>query len=681
MRLSFLVLLAAALPAQGMPLVVDRPVADGPVWVLAAGYKARLDPSGIRLRPDLAGAPAAECAVASLVVDGVVQDVAAGPLVWQDQDGVIAVRRSGAVREHFEFLPQGVRWWLQPTGALPRGELRLRLRGPAALLSDGLAAQVSDGGGRLGAAVGWAAVDAFELVLGGDLLQRATGPLRIVVELTGPAPAPRRTADPAPDLAYDQGLGLWLQVWQRTFAGDDIDVLARWLDAELRPLDQVLAIDVSDESWRRPRVAGHVLTGSFLCVAEAVSSGPPRIAARRVDGRTGARGAPFDVSAAWPGAATRPVLGGSPSFEPTARFTVLWQHEPPGGPIRVVLRQVDGLGSLLPGPVFLSPTGEVALEPAISRSCGVGDAADQRWFVVWRRPDAAGGTLLGCQLAWDGAVAQGPAPLAVGGFDPGSVAVGSATRNEGQGRRGLLAWTAGGGVWLGALQPDGSLTGRTDLRGVVGAAAAPAVDGDGCRFAVVVVRAAAGARSEVEAVTVAMLDDGTRLRIDDRRQLPAGGVAVAGSPAIAAEHSSAGTHGWRYGVAAPGGGDWSRCAVSAYDGRSPGPLFAFRPTACGPLAEFEASGVPAPGGALWFAFPTSAPSGYLVGLPADQPLGFCPCRLGVTAFVVVTNPYVTHIPCTTHLVGATFAAQGFHFAGSSCLQAIDLTATLDLTLR
>jgi len=108
------------------------------------------------------------------------------------------------------------------------------------------------------------------------------------------------------------------------------------------------------------------------------------------------------------------------------------------------------------------------------------------------------------------------------------------------------------------------------------------------------------------------------------------------------------------------------------------------PTQCGPLG-ISAAGVPALGNIVSFTLATSWWqwfSGFVFGFPTLTGLGVCACNLGVTSVANVGGPvHSWAIPRNPALVGVTLSIQGFATNGNACLNSLDLSDTIDFTIR
>ena len=89
------------------------------------------------------------------------------------------------------------------------------------------------------------------------------------------------------------------------------------------------------------------------------------------------------------------------------------------------------------------------------------------------------------------------------------------------------------------------------------------------------------------------------------------------------------------------------------------------------------------GQTISFTVNTALPSGTVFGTQGYLPLNSlgCNCFLGVANGVVVGNPLSIPIPANPTLVGSVWSVQGYGFSGANCLGFLDLSDTVDFTIR
>jgi hypothetical protein len=119
-------------------------------------------------------------------------------------------------------------------------------------------------------------------------------------------------------------------------------------------------------------------------------------------------------------------------------------------------------------------------------------------------------------------------------------------------------------------------------------------------------------------------------------------------------------------------------AFHGHNGGSAG--FSTRFTQCG-ATTIAASGSSVIGQSISLSATGPGYTGIMFGFPGSAPLGTCACLLGVDGGVTMPSSAVWGVPNNPAYVGLTLSVQAFSFGGSSCFGAIDLSNTLDFTIR
>lgn len=509
-----------------------------------------------------------------------------------------------------------------------------------------------------------------------------------------------------PDIAWDETGQVWAVVYGRVFAAGDWDCYVQRVSLG-NPMTLVgtpTVIDASSTSWQRPRIANLGVYDVFLVVAQTrLGTGTWKI-----QGRVMANSGPT-VSAQVTIASSfvdeiRPDVGGDPGSPPTY-FTVAWEHSYSATDHDIYARQVEPTGALRgSSPIYVQTNTLNQSWPSISKSCGGGSFASQRFAIVYSQGTPGSSMdVYGSMLTWDGqfvpvnGVNTFPIDTS-GGYDV-FPAVSTPTLPGSNGRRQLLA------VY------QRNFTNATDIvatcfdhTGVVRASAnvtlleqsafrvpwpqqRPSVDSDGLRFVV--------GYDEVWNNNTTINDLDTRATV----------VALSGSSLIAEEagttlgfssnrefnlqiasrYSGSGLYSRHFNTAndrdgVSGGG----FAIDAYSfDATPQGAFTTRPTACGTVTMGH-SGTAIPGGFVTFTHSASSPlSGFVLGAPTSSPIGGCACTLGVDGYLVLGASTGVSIPNDPALVGAGFAAQAFvyDFQSGVCLGAIQVSTTTDVLVQ
>ncbi|HLU40720.1 MAG TPA: hypothetical protein VK081_15150, partial [Planctomycetota bacterium] len=506
----------------------------------------------------------------------------------------------------------------------------------------------------------------------------------------------------APSLAWCGQAQTWFAVWQRHYSATDLDVFAQRLDHTMTPVGTRTSIDMTLDSWERPKVASTHTPPRFLTVAQVVpagNAGPSWIGGRLFRTDTGS----FDpvlvidregVAGHHPGNKTTPDVGGDTNGLSPSHFTVVFCREAGPDNRDVLLRQVTADGALrTASALVLDDTRADEHSPAISHGNGWWVNDRQRWAVVWIRravhhgvPD---GDVRAAIITTDGQ----PDPLAGGApftldetaADDDAPSVSSLM--EGDRVKFLFLCTVtrkvGGGdrdVFGILFDGHGAVRSTQNLSQIDGSPAGivqgdASVDTDGARFVVTYTEHVGHTRSFLSLLAWQPHDDQLLLQ-QGRVQLASGYQRDA---RVCARSSSGAGHP-HYGVAytvLPGSGN-RHVALALFDGVLPGG-FSIRPTGCAGLEVTPAS-TPAIGHSIAFNLNRGGVVGMLLGLPAHVPLPCASCALGVADPLLLPGTTLP-IPPFPNLVGAVVAVQCFHVGTGTCFGNLALSNTVDVTIQ
>ena len=330
--------------------------------------------------------------------------------------------------------------------------------------------------------------------------------------------------------------------------------------------------------------------------------------------------------------------------------------------------------------------------PRISRTNGRGPTNLQDWLIVFRSDLGGIGYTGGAFVTWDGlrrfTNGSSTFPIAIGGPAGYPHLAVSAPTDQAQGSnylvvdlnldplhsfneclRASLVDRSGAIVALNSSLTDSTI-----------ADVDPSVDTDGSRFAI----------SFVEASQPPMLQVGTYDLVG--QQIVQHELVPLGAPGMNAHNGGlVSMHG------AGGGPSLDRdYALAWIDGVSLGPNLythhyrgmaglgiGIRQTGCGPLG-LAYSGVGAIGTSISFQQNGGTGiGGWAFGSPISAPLPQCPgCTLGSSADILLLGNVVAfNIPFNTSLVGITISMQGFDYGVGTCLGALWLGDTADLSIH
>lgn len=712
--------LTGGAPMLALPATVlfDRPY-PGELWALGSTWKASFSPQGITYIPYLgADAPRnfpIEMTLRSATVGGAVlpfQDgtpVTVGDQVRLDRGSFVEVYDLGleAVEQSFVFRELPVRGTLTVeigvaselvATAIPDG---LRFSGVAGHVDYTKAVAIDARGRRLPLAIEWLG-DAVRIAIPASFVEQAELPLVLdpILNTGGPL-APSASAQRNPDVATLQSPDRILVTWQRTWSLGDEDCFTAVYDTAWNLLSPVQGVDFTVENWIRPRAASTSRDSNWLIVAQVnygsnywvtgrtVSSGyalSPKIDIERA-GVVGLAGNTFS-----PDVGGDPFTGGGSIF-----YCVVFEKEVTAGNTDIYFKLVRPDGTLPNAlPTVLANTSTNESAPSISKS-----NRTYQWMVVWQRQWPSSPfdqDVHGALISWSGSI-QVPSFLIAGSiYEEFMPSVSSQASIANLGSYYLVAWaqtpTTGvqADIFCKLYDASGTPVAIPELNlsqtSAAGAFAAreqtrPRVESDGARFAVAYDEydPAAFAFYTFLDTIGAPVTGGTigALQVYDER------VATNFVNGKLASLYSGGTQASPiYAIAG-----WSPLAphtISAhtYGGYQPGSQFSIFGSQCGTL-PISYSGSPTIGGQVTISVPHTVVSGMILGTPGfiwlTGLLPNCNCLLGVYNGVLTNNPLVFNVPPNSAFVGLVLSAQGYSAGGTSCMSFLDLSDTVDFTIR
>lgn len=497
------------------------------------------------------------------------------------------------------------------------------------------------------------------------------------------------------DIAHDGSLGEYMVAWSREWSQADHDVFVQRFDATFAPVGSTIPIDLSADSWRRPRIAALEAHDRFLVVARCWNATATFFVAGRVVTQSAGPVLPIEGTQV-PGGlgrtAINPDVGGDGNTATPVYWNVVFTVMG-GASDDVYMRRVRFDGTLVdPAATPIANTPFDEYDVRISNSDGDAPALSQAWGIVWLRDHSE---LWGTSVQWNGTVLAAPRLLRTGISNHTTWDVSSPTDDR-NGERHFLLVTQEHDAGTASMDVVGMLLDRTfqtamtarslsavtlPLAQAIKAQTDPSVDCDGARFAVAFTHHWSATDTDVYVATV--MPDATLSNFlghdfaaaastsDDEQQ-----------PMICATRSGGGA-GVRYAAV------WSHTVATGghvegglYDGRLAGAQFAQRPTACGGLA-IAYGGEPAPGSAFSVSLSGhTGIAGFLAGTPVNVPLGVCPgCTQGVVGDAWVATTMNVPVPANPALVGATIAFQAFDVTNAACLGFLRVSDTVDVTVR
>ena len=393
-----------------------------------------------------------------------------------------------------------------------------------------------------------------------------------------------------------------------------------------------------------------------------------------------------------PGNSFAPDVGSDPYFG-VGRYCVVFMKRPNifSNAETIYYKQVATTGALITSNPILVDTNVSGVDhPSISKSCGQSNGLPAQWLLSWQRtwPNAPNDQEVhGRFVSWNGAIVgntfgiatsvaeeskpSSSSPIDSNGTRYWPVAF-EVAQSLGQPRDILCRLMRADGTSQGSFTASNGASG-TDER-------EPSCDSDGTRF-VIAMTTSAGSPQGVEAATVAYLPATSSFRIEERSQLSTTFLESFGPCSVVAEFSGGSSMSPRYFISFTER-NTNTFRLEAFGGWTGNTnFFSYRPSQCGNL-PISASGSSAIGQTVTVTVGGSGFRGTLLGFPAHVPFNAgCSCWFGVDPSITYGNPFVWTVPNNPAYVGLPLAVQGWSFSGSQCLGMIDLSDTVDFTIR
>jgi hypothetical protein len=356
------------------------------------------------------------------------------------------------------------------------------------------------------------------------------------------------------------------------------------------------------------------------------------------------------------------------------------------------MKQVStAYGLVTTNPIALDTSASEESNPTISKSCGQSNGQPAQWIATWQRfYSSTDQDCYGRFVNWNGALPG--AVFTVAGSGANDTAPSASSPIEANGVR---YWPV---VWETATSPgqqrdilcrlfhaDGSLLASGTVSNNVPNAddRDPEVDSDGARFVVGLTTGTPGYGQLPQAVTMAYLPSNNTFREDGRSGMNTSSLDNYGECNVCADYSGGSSPSPRFFVSfsVQANNTFNLVNLGGFTGSST--LFQYRSTQCGSL-PITGGGWPVLGQTVTVTAANGGLSGTYAGFPSFLPLlqalG-CNCWLGVDPGTFTPNPFVWSIPIDPLMVGTTISVQGFTITGSQCLGNVDLSDTVDFTIR
>lgn len=691
---------------------------DNELWARGADWKASFDRGGFTFIPFFGSeAPRnfpMRIELASATVGGEPLALAAGEPTHAE--GVVQTHRGSLIEKVATALDAVEQSFVFPT--LPnRGDvhvdvaMRGELAASAQATPDGVrfanehgtleyrkAMAVDAAGNALPLAIEWDG-DSAHITIPASFVARATLPLVLdpivnsLPNLSQTSPNPTGL-NREPDVATLQAPERTIVVWQSQWSATDQDCIAEIFDSTLNYVaPAAIQVDFTSLNWVAPRVASNRGVRNFLVVGQANFAATPAdtfIVGRPVtDG--GTLSPRFDIerngAVGIPGNNFRPDVGGDPFLAAPYYYAVVFEKEVAPGNRDIYYKLVLPNGTLpVSQPSALSTAANPEAAPSISKSNG-----GTEWQVAWQWQWTGTFTdwdVLTARIRFDGTVLFASSALASSLDNEERPSCSSPLTNG----TFMVAYelkvnpTAQADIFVAGRTSQNAQTITFNLSANEAGGAnqprnqiLPSIDSNGVRF-VVGYSEYSGTDYDTYASTLAY-DATTGFRVDETRVLLAGTPGIDDYWTRMAAMRNGPTFSSRYMITSARIGS-NAIALYDYGSYAAGQFFSYYPTQCGSLT-ITPNGTPAIGDSVTFTANTALPSGIVFGTPGYQWLGAlgCNCALGVNNTVLTSNPLTVPIPANLALVGQGFSVQGYGFSGANCFGFLDLSDTVDFTIR
>ncbi|MBL8752471.1 MAG: hypothetical protein JNK15_04140 [Planctomycetes bacterium] len=705
--------LARSLGARPQSRVLfDQTQADGTLWAIGTAWKASFDATGFTAIPFFGSQAPRNFPVRFELTQATVGGTAL-PLA----DGVPAVRGNqvrtarGGCTEVIDLaldqMEQSFVFDALPNRGAIAVDVRVDTELAASMLANGIrfgnefghvdyqkAVAVDAAGRRLPLAIEWTG-NGVHMEIPASFVEQAQLPLVLdpVLNYWYGIASGQAVLQHDSDVASFQSLGgRTLIVYQRDFSAGDTDCWGVLFDGNLGLVQTDFTIDFTNANWKNVAVAAHNYSQNFLVVAEVET-----VLSWFIVGRTVAAnavvGAQFDIErdgvVGVPGNSFSPDVGSDPYYGP-GRYTVVFMKRPNifSNAQTIYYKQVNPAGTLVTtAPVLVDTNAQGVDRPSISKSCGQSNGQPAFWLLTWQRTWvglSGDQEVWGRFVNWNGAI-QGTSPFAIAFTPAEETAPSSGSPIDVNGTR---YWPMCHEYATALGQPrdvnakllnssGGTVAGFTVNTPVPGEDdREPEIDSDGTRFVVTRTNG-----TGVEAVTAAYLAASNTFRVEERTALITSGLDTYGETNICADYSGGGSMSPRYFLSFSEQSS-NTFRLEVFGGWLPGQFFVPQ-TNPGGVTTMAVTGSPVIGQTVGFDVQPGPLAAVHIGTPNYIPLNAlgCNCVQGVDPVATFLSPWSWTIPNNVVFVGLQFAAQGFHLTGTQCLGFIDLSQSVNFTIR
>ena len=699
-------------------VLFDRPETGGPLWALGTAWKGSFDGTGFTAIPYFGtNAPRnfpMRFELAQATVGGAALPLQAGSPV--ENAGTVRTARGSlteVVETRLETLEQSFVFDTLPSRGAIAVDVRITGELQPSLLDNGVrfanefghldytkAVAVDAKGRRLPLAITWTG-DTAHMEIPASFVEKAQLPIVLDPVLTywfGLASGITQLQYGSDVASFQSNGGRTLIIFQRQFSANDGDCFGVLFDGALNLVQTDFSIDYTASNWKNVAVAANNYAQNFLVVAEVEGVATWWIAGRTIAANA-AQGTVFDIErdgvVGVPGNSFAPDVGSDPYFGP-GRYCVVFMKRPNifSAATTIYYKQVTTTGGLATtNPILVDTWATGVNNPSISKSCGQSNGLAANWLLTWQRtynfaPNDQ--EVYGRFVNWNGAivgtsnfgiattVGEESRPSSGSPIDANGVRywpmVHEVATSLGQPRDIVCKLLRGDGSQQATFTVSSGVPGADDKE--------PEIDSDGTRFVTTFSIGTVGFPQGVQAVTAAWLPASNTFRVEERTGLLTSSLDNYGQTNICADYSGGGLMSPRYFISFTEQAS-NTFRLENFGGYTGGTnYFLNQGLACGSLS-IAASGVPAIGQQITVTVGNGPASAVIFGVPDYIPLNAlgCNCAQGVDQYVYFNNPLVWTVPNNPQFVGIPLAVQGFTIAGSQCLGFVDLSDTLNFTVR
>lgn len=248
----------------------------------------------------------------------------------------------------------------------------------------------------------------IELRVPAEFLANAVLPVTIDPRVTAFSSGFGAQDDDAPDTCYDGRQNQYWVVWEEYTSATNSDCYLTSFDGG-GVQGTSFAVDITADSWTRPRVAYHYGANRLLVVASEDAGGNGTIQGQLVNASTNALiGGQFAISTCCFRKLHPDVGGNNWDSVVNSHFCVVWAFENSTSDRDVQYRIVDWDGTFVTGVTEVEGTTDDTIHTTISETHGDGDLLGDYWTIAWTNsPTGTFGSIHARRVVWSGNTASG----------------------------------------------------------------------------------------------------------------------------------------------------------------------------------------------------------------------------------------------------------------------------------